>query len=98
MKKLMFLLILLPGLSMAAVTQQQAQQARAASIVLSRASDAMFQYSNQVNYLFESNFTLQVPGTTQTVTIPQSLQDQLIDIAKYNALKAALIAAYNQLP
>lgn len=97
MKKL-FLLLLMPSLSWGAVTQAQAQQAQQGARELMQAAQALLIYANQVNALFNTGFTLTVAGSTETVTIPQATQDKLIDVAKYNALKANLVAVFNQLP
>lgn len=98
MKKLAFLLFL-PSLSWGAnVTQAQAQQAKDAAAQLMQTSQTLFAYANYINAQFDNGFTLQVAQSTSTFTMPTVMQNDLINIAKYNALKAALVAEFNLLP
>lgn len=98
MKKWLLFVLFIPQVSFGAVTQAQAQQARAAATELMQAAQAMMVYASQVNALFDAGFTLTVAGSTETVTIPQATQDKLIDVAKYQALKNNLVTSFNKLP
>lgn len=79
-----------------AVTQAQAKQAHEGAIQLMTASQALLLYTNRVIGLFDSNFTVKVDD--QTIPLDQATQDHLIDVAKYQALKANLVTAFNLLP
>lgn len=79
-----------------AVTQAQARQAHEAAVQLLTASQTMLFYTTGVLNLFEEGFTTSVGG--ETFPIPQDAQDRLIDIVKYQALKANLVTAFNLLP
>lgn len=79
-----------------AVTQAQAKQAHDASVQLMAAAQALLLYTNGVINLFDAGFTVTVGG--EVVPLPQTTQDRLIDVAKYQALKATLVTAFNLLP
>lgn len=79
-----------------AVTQAQAKQAHDASFQVMQAAQAMLLYTNRVTALFDGAFTVKVGD--ETITLAQDVQDRLIDVAKYNALKANLVTAFNLLP
>lgn len=98
MKKLAVLL-LLPSLSWGAnVTQAQVQQAKDAAAQIMATSQQLFSYANFINEQFNAGFTLQVAQSTSTFTMPTAMQNDLVNVAKYSALKAALVAEFNLLP
>lgn len=87
MRKLIWLLVLTPTLGWGAVTQQQVDQATAANQKMFDCYIAMNTYLANVNYLMKNNFKVSVPGSTTTITIPQALQDEAVDVPKYNTKK-----------
>lgn len=81
-----------------AVTQAQVQQAQKGAQDLLTAIQPLLRYCNSVSDLFATNFTFTVPGSTLTITADPATQNQLIDVAQYQKLKADVVAAFNELP
>lgn len=98
MKKSLLLLLLVPAVSWGAVTEAQVDQASACSEALLQCSMALKRYTSNVKALFRSGFQLPVAGSTNTVTIPQALQDELINVQGYQDKKTACVAAFNTCP
>lgn len=98
MKKILALLLLIPSVSFGAVTQAQVDQAKATNQQMFSCYIAMNTYLNGVDYLLKSGFKVTVPGSTTTVTIPQSLQDEAVDVPRYQAKKACYPAAFGTFP
>lgn len=59
---------------------------------------AMNNYVNGVEYLLKSGFKVSVPGSTTTVTIPQALQDEAVDLNRYSANKNCYVGAFGVFP
>lgn len=100
MKKLLFLL-LIPSLSLAAttpVTESQVDQAMACFKAIVTCGVDGLQYAQGIKGLFRSGFTLQIPGSTVTFTIPQADQTTAIDVSVYQAKKQACVTAFNGCP
>lgn len=96
--KVMWLLLVIPSMGWGAVTQQQVDQAKDANDKMLACYLSMNTYLANVAYLFKSNFKVSVPGSTTTITIPQALQDEAIDVPKYTTKKNCFVDAFNQLP
>lgn len=97
--KRFIVLLLLPSLSWGAnVTQAQVQQAKDAAFQLMQTSQQLYAYANFINAQFDSGFILQVAQSTSAFQMPAAMQSDLVNVAKYNALKAALVTEFNQLP
>lgn len=98
MKKALILLLLPTNLLAANVTQAQVQQAQNASQQLIQTSQTLFAYASFLNAQFTNGFQISVTGSTSTYSMPATMQADIVDMKKYNALKAALVAEFNALP
>lgn len=97
MKKLFFLLFI-PSLSFGAVTEAQVDQANACAQAIFACSTDLLRYTQNVKALFRSGFTVPVAGSTTTVTIPQTLQDEIINVQGYQTKKGNCVTAFNSCP
>ena len=96
--KTLALIFLLPVLSFGAVTQQDVDNAKTANDKMLACYIAMNTYIANVNYLFKNNFKVSVPGSTTTITIPQNLQDEAVDVPKYTGFKNCFVNAFGTFP
>lgn len=94
MKRFWLVMILAPQISWGAVTQQDVDNAKAANQKMLDCYIKMNTYLSNVDYLFKNNFKVSVPGSTTTITIPQALQDEAVDIPKYNTKKNCFIDGF----
>jgi hypothetical protein len=96
MRKVFFLL-LIPSLSFGA-TPTPAQVDQAASCfraILDCAIDGI-RYVNASKSIFDAGGAFTVPGSTNTVAIPQALIDETVN--KYQGKKQACVTAFNTCP
>lgn len=80
------------------MTQAQVQQARDAAFQLVQTSQQLLGYASFLNTQFSNGFTLAVANSTTTYPMPSQMQADIVDLNKYNALKAALVTEFNALP
>lgn len=97
MKIRVLLLILVPSLSFGAIPTPA--QVDAAADCFRKISDCAvdgIRYTSAAKGLFASGGTFIVPGSTNTVTIPQTLIDEVVN--KYQGKKQACVEAFNACP
>lgn len=98
-KTLLFLLLWLSSFVQAAsVTETQVDTAIACFKAILNCGVDGTQYAQGIKGLFRTGFTLQIPGSTSTFTIPQADQTTAIDVSVYQAKKQACVTAFNGCP
>lgn len=80
----------------ASITPVQIPQTNAPIKAVVTASNQLLEFVYAVNTLASNNYILTLPGTTDTIAV--SPQQQADIVTQYQTLKAALVAAVNQLP
>ena len=105
MKKILLLMLLsspvLAGPSVTGgtpITQAELTQIDAAQVQIFAITQKLALYVNGMTNFYANGIGFSVPGSTQTVVIPASEQNMILDAANYLNLKQQLIQAVNQLP
>ena len=96
----LIIVLALPGLAAtpSSIDQTQAKQIVETSKNINDASRQLLIYASGVDQLIQNNFTFNIPGSTETITLSPDQQQSMLKTTRYTTLKAQLQALVDSLP
>lgn len=96
MNKILLILLLLASSPGWSITPAESELAKVKMRELYQLVLEGVVYTSQVDAMVDGGFNATISGSTETVPIPQAVQDRIV--TKYQAIKAGLVTKFNQLP
>lgn len=96
MRKITFLLVLIPSLSFGAITPNQIKQVQTVSSEMRGTLLNLQLFVSQVRGLIENGNSYSLGFSTNTVALTTEQQQDIVNY--YNSLKTQLVTEFNQLP